>query len=197
MTAHQTLAFIGFAMVVAGTPGPSNALLTATGAVTGVARGAPAVIGVGLGMASMMFVVVFGLGTLVIHTPLILLAVKLSASSSSSGLRGKSVLRDRCLLIRVGPLACWARPRFSGSTKSWLACTSAAAAYLDPGRGSMLQKATELALVFALVAVPCCFVWLAFGAVVQRSLRTERAARLFNMAMGGLLAVSVALFLVD
>jgi threonine/homoserine/homoserine lactone efflux protein len=45
MTLEHTLAFLGFSIVVAGTPGPSNALLTATGASVGVRRGLPALVG--------------------------------------------------------------------------------------------------------------------------------------------------------
>jgi threonine/homoserine/homoserine lactone efflux protein len=49
--------------------------------------------------------------------------------------------------------------------------------------------------LFILVSLPCCFVWLAFGATAQRFLRTERARRTFNIVMGVLLAASVALVL--
>jgi threonine/homoserine/homoserine lactone efflux protein len=81
--------------------------------------------------------------------------------------------------------------------KSWLACTSAAATFLhlDPSRGDALLQAALLALLFVVAAVPCCFVWLAFGAVVQRTLRSERAQRTFNLGMGALLAASVVLFI--
>ena len=51
MTPAQILAFVGFAVVLAGTPGPSNTLLTATGANVGVMRGLPALFGVAVGMA--------------------------------------------------------------------------------------------------------------------------------------------------
>jgi threonine/homoserine/homoserine lactone efflux protein len=76
-----------------------------------------------------------------------------------------------------------------------LACTSAAAAFLDQSRGSADVQAAMLALIFVLAALPCCFVWLAFGAVVQRVLRSERALRTFNLVMGSLLAASVVLFI--
>jgi threonine/homoserine/homoserine lactone efflux protein len=39
-------------------------------------------------------------------------------------------------------------------------------------------------------------VWLAFGAVVQRVLRTERSRRAFNLLMAALLAASVVTLLV-
>jgi threonine/homoserine/homoserine lactone efflux protein len=37
--------------------------------------------------------------------------------------------------------------------------------------------------------------WLAFGAVLQRVLRSDRAVRLFNVAIGALLAASVLLII--
>jgi len=39
------IAFVTFSAVVAGTPGPSNALLTAVGANAGVRRGLPSLLG--------------------------------------------------------------------------------------------------------------------------------------------------------
>ena len=44
MTLDQVLAFIAFSVAAAGTPGPSNALLTATGANVGVKRSFSAVL---------------------------------------------------------------------------------------------------------------------------------------------------------
>lgn len=58
---------------------------------------------------------------------------------------------------------------------------------------SALAQALALAALFIAAALPCCLVSLAGGATVQRSLRTERARRAFNVVMAGLLAGSVAL----
>jgi threonine/homoserine/homoserine lactone efflux protein len=79
--------------------------------------------------------------------------------------------------------------------KSWLACASAAGAYLDAGSGSAPTQAVALGGLFVVASLPCCLVWLAFGATAQRFLRTDRARRAFNLAMGVLLAASVALIL--
>ena len=53
----QTIAFVTFAAVVAGTPGPSNALLTAVGAKAGVRRGFASLLGQVTGMGAMLFAV--------------------------------------------------------------------------------------------------------------------------------------------
>src|SRR5207237_5225699 len=57
MTPEQAVAFLLFAVAAAGTPGPSNVLLTATGANVGVLPGLPSLLGVTIGMGGMMFVV--------------------------------------------------------------------------------------------------------------------------------------------
>ena len=42
-------------------------------------------------------------------------------------------------------------------------------------------------------ALPSCLLWLAFGAAVQHVLYSPRRLRLFNVVMGALLALSIAL----
>jgi hypothetical protein len=83
-------------------------------------------------------------------------------------------------------LGFYAQPRFSGSIRNrgWQSPVGRRA-FLDPGRNGALAQA----------AVPCGVVWLAFGAGVQRMLRSERALRAFNVVMGGLLVASVVLFI--
>jgi threonine/homoserine/homoserine lactone efflux protein len=193
MTPEQTLAFLGFAIVVAGTPGPSNAVLTATGAKVGLVRGLPALAGVVAGMAVLMFVTVFGLGTVILEAPWLLTAIRWTGAAVLFWLawkiamsRGTGADEDARPIGFLGAAAFqWINP------KSWLACTSAAAAFLDQSRGSAHVQAVMLALLFVLAALPCCFVWLAFGAVVQRALRSEPARRMFNLVMGALLVASV------
>ena len=72
-------------------------------------------------------------------------------------------------------------------------CASAAATFLTDGANSALAQSTAFGLTFVLASLPSCFPWLAFGAVLQRVLRSDRARRIFNVAMGALLAASVLL----
>jgi threonine/homoserine/homoserine lactone efflux protein len=199
MTTEQALAFLGFVVVIAGTPGPSNTLLTATGASVGVLRGVPALLGVAVGMAGLMLVVGGGLGALILDNPGVVTAVKWIGTAvllwlawkiaSASG--GEHVGGGRPVGFMGACMFQWANP------KSWLACTSGAAAFLDPSRGSAAVQAALLAGLFVVAAVPSCFVWLAFGALVQRALRSARAQRIFNVTMGVLLALSAVVLLLD
>jgi len=76
MTAEQAIAFVLFAIVAAITPGPSNIILTSTGANVGALRRLPCLFGVAIWMGLMMFLVAFGLGSLVLEHTVIVHALK-------------------------------------------------------------------------------------------------------------------------
>jgi threonine/homoserine/homoserine lactone efflux protein len=58
----------------------------------------------------------------------------------------------------------------------------------------MLQAAF-FGLTFVILGTPCMLVWLGFGAALQLVLRTDRALRTFNIAMGVLLAATIPLLI--
>jgi threonine/homoserine/homoserine lactone efflux protein len=195
MTLEQAVAFLLFAVAAAGTPGPSNLLLTATGASVGVLRGLPCLLGVTIGMGVMMFVVAFGLGSVVLANPTVLRALHWTGAVFLLWLAWKIATAGRSdAAARRKPVGFIGAAAFQWiNPKSWLVCASAAGTYLSAGSGSALVQAVAFGALFILASLPCCFVWLAFGATAQRFLRTERARRTFNIAMGLLLAGSVVL----
>jgi threonine/homoserine/homoserine lactone efflux protein len=195
MTLEQAVAFLLFAVVAAVTPGPSNVMLTAAGAGAGVLRGLPCLLGVTIGMGFMMFLVPLGLGTVVLGHPwaltalkwcgaafLLWLAWKIATSAPAEG----SAERRTVGFVEAAVFQ-WVNP------KSWLVTVSAAGTYLSAESGSAVAQSALLGGLFVLAAFPSCFLWLAFGASVQRFLHGPRARRAFNLALGGLLALSVAL----
>ena len=190
------MAFLLFAVVAAVTPGPSNIMLTAAGAHAGVLRGLPCLLGVTTGMALMMFLVPLGLGSLVFAYPLALtilhwggaafllwLSWKIATSSSHTDAlpEGNPVGYLGAALFQ------WVNP------KSWMVSASAAATFLSAEAGSPVGQAASLGGLFFLAALPSCFLWLAFGAAVQHALDSRRRMRVFNVVMGALLALSIAL----
>jgi threonine/homoserine/homoserine lactone efflux protein len=193
MTPAQVVAFLVFAVVAAGTPGPSNVLLTATGASVGVLRGLPCLLGVTVGMGVMMFVVALGLGSVILASPIILRTLNWIGAGFLLWLSSRIATASRGDATMAGkPVGFVGAAAFQWvSPKSWLVCASAAGTYLDAGAGSALVQATLLGGLFVTASLPCCAVWLAFGATAQRFLRTDRARRIFNITMGGLLAGSV------
>ena len=196
MSLEQSIAFLIFSVVAAVTPGPSNVMLAAAGAVTGVLRGIPCLIGVSVGMGTLLFSVALGLGQIVLAEPLILQALKWSGAAFLLWLSWKiassGTMVERAEQKPVGFASAavfqWINP------KAWLVVTSAAGTYLQAGASALLQ-AISLALLFVAAALPSGLIWLAFGASVHRVLRNPRAARIFNIAMGVSLAASVAFIL--
>ena len=195
MAAGQAIGFFLFAVVAAITPGPSNLIITSTGARVGMARGLPALVGVAAGMGLMIFVVAFGLGSLVLGHPVVLLLLKLGGAGFLLWLAWKIATAGRSdIATDKKPVGFWGAAAFQWvNPKSWLVSVSGVGAYLHAQAGSALTQAIVFGLLFVLAALPSCFVWLAFGASLQRFLQTERAARVFNVAMGLLLAAAVVL----
>ena len=196
MTPEQAVAFVAFSIAAAGTPGPSNALLTATGAHVGVLRGLPALFGVAAGMGLMMFVVAFGLGSVILDNPIVLTGLKWCGAAFLCWLAWQIATADGPGAVGGKPIGFVGAAAFQWiNPKSWLVCASAAATFLDHGAGNALDQSAAFGLTFVLASLLSCFPWLAFGAVLHRFLYAERARRLFNSAMGALLAASVLLLI--
>jgi threonine/homoserine/homoserine lactone efflux protein len=196
MSAEQAVSFFVFAVVAAITPGPSNVLLTATGANVGVLRGLPALLGVCLGMASMMFAVAFGLGSLILDHPALLQAMKWGGAAFLLWLAWKiATAKGAGGDAGARPVGFTAAAAFQWiNPKAWLACASAAATYLRADAGGALAQSLLFAALFATATLPSGFVWLGFGVGVRRWLASPRALRAFNLTMGALLAASVMFF---
>ena len=171
-------------------------MLTATGAQAGVLGGLPCLLGVTTGMGVMMFVVPLGLGSVVLAHPVVRTALHwggaavllwLSWKIATSGSRTDTAPhRDPVGYLRAAFFQ-WVNP------KSWLVTASAAGTFLSAGAGSPIVQAACLGGLFVLAALPSGFLWLALGASLQRILHSPRRLRMFNIAMGALLALSIAL----
>lgn len=198
MTASQVIAFLLFSVVAAVTPGPSNLILTSTAARVGLLRGLPSLAGQVLGMGLMMFLVALGLGNIVLANSVLSLVLKWGGVVVLLWLAWKiATAGPSAALSDKPPVGFWGMAAFQWiNPKSWLVSVSAIGTYLRPAGGAAFTQALGFSLLFVLAALPSCFIWLAFGASLQRILSTDRAARLFNVAMGVLLAGAVLLFIV-
>jgi threonine/homoserine/homoserine lactone efflux protein len=170
-------------------------MLTAAGANAGVLRGLPCLFGVTTGMSLMMFLVPLGLGSLVLKNPLVLKALNWGGAALllwmawriATASRIESMPDEKPVGYLGAALFQWVNP------KAWLVSVSSAGTFLSAHAGSPIVQSASLAGLFFVAALPSCFVWLAFGATVQRLLRSRRRLRLFNIAMGTLLVLSIAL----
>jgi threonine/homoserine/homoserine lactone efflux protein len=196
VTLEQGIAFFVFSIVAAITPGPSNLMLTAAGAIVGVVRGLPCLLGVAIGMGLLIFSVTMGLGQLILSHAAVLRALNwlgaafllFLAWKIATSVPGAADAERKPVGFVGAALFQWINP------KSWLVSGSAAAYLQADANGAVLQ-AIFFAVLFVSAALPSGFVWLAFGASMHRTLRSARAARIFNLVMGASLAASVGMIL--
>jgi threonine/homoserine/homoserine lactone efflux protein len=196
---RELVAFVTFAAVVAGTPGPSNALLTTVGAAVGIRKGLPSLLGQVAGMGAMLFAIALGVGNVILAHPLALqilkwggvavlcwMAWRIATAGPAEGLA--EGLAEGATSAPAGFLGMaafqWVNP------KGWLISIAAVAVFLDRSAAGIPAQAAALATLFTLVALPCCLPWLAFGAALQHTLRTARARQVLNAVMAALLAAS-------
>jgi threonine/homoserine/homoserine lactone efflux protein len=195
MTTAQMATFLAFAVAAAITPGPSNIILASAGANAGVRRGLPCLLGVTLGMGVMLAIVAFGVGSLILDRPQVLAAMKWIAIAFLFWLAWKiATATPGTEHAPQAVMGFWQAAAFQWvNPKSWLISASVAGTFLTAGTGALVQS-LSLGSLFVLAALPSCLLWLLFGAAAQRLLRTPRALRIFNLAMGGLLAGSALLY---
>ena len=187
-------AFITFSAVVAGTPGPSNALLTAIGARAGVRRGLPSLLGQVTGMGAMLFSITLGLGNILLAHPLALQVLKWAGAALLCWMAWRIATAGDAGGTANAPAGFLGMAAFQWiNPKGWLVGVAAIATFLDRRAGGALAQAALFAILFMLVALPSCLPWLAAGAALQRFLRTPRARRVLNYAMAALLAASTIL----
>jgi threonine/homoserine/homoserine lactone efflux protein len=190
----QLIAFMTFSAVVAGTPGPSNALLTAVGARAGVRRGLPSLLGQVTGMGAMLFAITLGLGNALLAHPVALQVLKWGGVAILGWMAWRIATAGHAEGITNAPAGFLRMAAFQWvNPKGWLVGVAAIAIFLDRHSGSALGQAVIFAILFSLVALPSCFPWLALGAALQRFLRTPRARHVLNGAMAALLAASTIL----
>lgn len=196
MEADQAAAFTLFAVVAAITPGPSNVMLTATGAVAGIVRGLPCLLGVAAGMAVMMSSVAFGLGAVVLSQPVLLGVLKAGGAGFLLWLAWKVATAPPAAHdAQASPVGFFGAAAFQWlNPKSWLVSTSAAGTFLRAD-GDAARQALAIGALFFVVALATGFFWLGFGSSVRGWLAVPTRQRTFNVAMAVLLALSVLLFL--
>jgi threonine/homoserine/homoserine lactone efflux protein len=186
------LSLVGFAVVMYVTPGPNNVMVAASAANHGIRATMPHMFGIACGFSGMLVVVCGGLGSALLGLPwllpafrwvgaawLIVLAWKIATSPPpGEGGRGR-------VLGFFGAMAFqWINP------KAWLIAVAAAGEYLSLQQSLLLQLA-RIFLVFLAVGMPCLMVWAFIGSGARRLLRSPARVRVFNVAMGMLLIVSV------
>jgi threonine/homoserine/homoserine lactone efflux protein len=191
------LSMLGFLWVAAITPGPNNMLLTTSGANFGFIRSLWLMIGIMLGMQSIMLLVAFGVGGLILIYPSLHLILKILGSLYLLWLAWKvataayekletDAAPPKPIRLYQGWLLQFLNP------KAWLMGLGAVASFSlegDKYNHSILAIAFGLFVVNIVAGV----IWLGFGTVIGRLLHSKKAWIIFNVSMGLLTAACVLL----
>lgn len=188
------LALALFALSTAGTPGPNNLMLTASGASYGFVKSIPHMAGILIGFAVLLLSVAAGLGSIFqiwpfTHTVLKILgtaylfylAWKIANAGDSSDTKNKN----------AKPLTTLQAAGFQFvNPKAWIMCITAISTFTKDGEQYAVSAALIIA-TYSLVMINTLPIWTLFGKLIAQKLKTQRARIHFNYMMGGLTAASV------
>lgn len=187
-----------FALSTAGTPGPNNLMLTASGANYGFVRSIPHMTGILIGFAALLLSVAAGLGSIfqiwpLTHTVLkvvgtaylFYLAWKIASAGSSSNTNS----------VNAKPLTTLQAAGFQFvNPKAWIMCITAISTFTKDGEQYVMSAALIIA-IYSLVMINTLPIWTLFGKLIALKLRTKQARIRFNYFMGGLTAASVLMII--
>ncbi len=196
---NETILPIGlFALSMCITPGPNNMMLTASGANFGFKRTIPHIVGIQIGLLSMIALSGIGLGILFSRYPVfhqvlkyvsILYLLYLSVRIALSQKTGSKEQRGS------QPLSIFQAAAFQiVNPKVLVMATTSISTFSISGSDYVLSVAMIIA-VFGLVCIPSIAVWAGFGTMIGKRLNSRTSLRIFNITMGALTASSV-LFMV-
>jgi threonine/homoserine/homoserine lactone efflux protein len=198
MTLALLLAFAGFVFVVSVTPGPNNAMLLASGANHGFRRSVPQLLGIAFGCVAMLVAVAMGVGEAFRAAPVLHDALRVAggayllwlawciarAGGGEPGEAHGGPGAARPITFLQSALFQWVNP------KAWIMTIGAVSAYAP--RDASAADIAALALVMAVVGLPSAGIWAGFGVALRPLLGDPARLRAFNLAMAGLLVLSLA-----
>lgn len=210
------LGVAGFAFVMSVTPGPNNMMLLASGAQFGFRRTLPHMLGIIIGMASLLFAILLGLGSLFLLYPplysvlkwvggayLLWLAWKIanapignftkpkihSAHSEQGGLQIESADEQ------IAPMRWWQASLFQYvNPKAWMMSIGCVSTFSLAG-DLYVQSGFWIIVLFACMGFPAITVWVLAGEGIRRKLTNAKRQRIFNIIMGLLTASTLLLII--
>jgi threonine/homoserine/homoserine lactone efflux protein len=187
-----------FALVMAGTPGPNNMMVMASGLNFGFYRTLPHILGIAGGFGVMCGLVGLGLGQIFATWPAIFIVMRgvgvvyllwLAIAIARSGPIEGGGERGKPLSFMQGALFQWVNP------KAWVIAVGAVSAYGQPE--NFVISVLIIGCVMAIVTVPCVMVWTAFGSALRAILSHPQQVIWFNRVMAALLVLSLWPILAD
>ena len=179
------------------TPGPNNLMLATSGVNFGFRRTVPHMLGISIGHGMQVAIVGGLLAWVMVWLDSVRLELVLAGCSylmwlawrqARAGQPGGSAKAQPLGFIGAA-LFQWVNP------KAWMMVLNAAILFLPRGGG--WSAALSLALMCALINLPCIALWAMAGDRLRARLSEPRALRLFNYIMALLLALTALWIMID
>ena len=189
---EQIAALVGFSIISAGTPGPNNILLWASGAAFGFRRTIPHVVGTAVGIGALTLAVAAGLSVIITGVPGVALAMKIAGSLYLLYLAwrvaGAGALSNRSI---AKPLGVGQAAAFQViNPKSWIFALGAVTTF-RPANLPTFSGAVLVTITMILVIIPTASLWAAGGGAISRLIRDDRVRRAVNLTLALILAATV------
>jgi threonine/homoserine/homoserine lactone efflux protein len=191
LTSILPLIIYGFVSSI--TPGPNNFMLLASGVNFGFRRSIPHILGIGAGFMSLMLAVGLGLGALLSAYPPLHLMLKIVGGAyllylawkiaSSRTLGSAKDSRSQPMTFLQAAAFQWV------NVKAWVMAIGAMSIYANPD--APFVSAVVIAVILAVVNLPCVSTWAAFGVALRGFLADPVRLKWFNITMGVLLAATL------
>lgn len=191
------LPLLTYVVTMSVTPGPNNLMLAASGVNFGLRRTLPHLFGVSIGHGVQVLVVASALAWVMVwlealRLPLVLAGCAyllwLARRQAQAGAPG-SRAQARPLGFFGAAAFQWVNP------KAWMMVFNVAVLFLPRDGG--WQAATLLALVCALVNLPCIALWALVGDRLRAWMKQPGVLTVFNYTMAALLVATAAWILLD
>jgi len=187
------IALFGFAAII--TPGPNNVMLTASGSAFGFLRTIPHVAGIVIGFPVMVLAVGLGLGEVFTRYPAVHTAMKYIGAAyllylawriAQAGRPDGGSAKARPLTFFEAAAFQWVNP------KAWMVAISAITAFTTV-EGNYYAEVLIISAVFVAISIPSACAWCLFGVGIRQMISSPETARIVNLALAGLVALSVIL----
>lgn len=183
--------YLIFASVTAITPGPNNFLLFASGKKGGTKGSYKLMLGIFCGFSALLYTSGYGIAGIITGNPTIHLVLKIISSIwlgyLAIKLRDVSVktdISDTPFEFHHGFLMQFVNP------KAWIMAIGGAAAFLPRFQTIHLSVIT-FASIFSSIGIICMFLWVYFGSLFSKLLRSQRSNTILGNALSLLMLSSI------
>ncbi len=194
MISYNITGYLLFALVTSITPGPNNYLLFSYGKKYGFTNSSKLMLGIFLGFFVLLYAAGYGIAEIIATNAsiglilkivssiwLFYLAIVLGKLSSDIALNSNARIG-----FYKGFFMQFVNP------KAWIMAITGASAFLPQLENTHLSVFI-FAITFGLVGVPCMILWISFGDIISRLLKSEKANKTLGMVLFGLMIVSIVM----